>query len=110
MHSTKYIIEVPKVFNLNFYKFAGAIVVFDSTDPDTFKKMSQWVAELKQYLPADVPIMIAGNKADLNSKAVTDETAQAFARSQGSTYFATSAKSGNNVNEIFQTLAGSKIH
>ena len=55
-----------------FLKLAGAIVVYDATDPDTFKKMSQWVAELKQYLPGDVPIMIAGNKADLNTKAVDD--------------------------------------
>ena len=25
----------------------GAVVVYDGTDPDTFKKMNQWVSELR---------------------------------------------------------------
>ena len=44
---------------------SGAVVVYDCTDPDTFKKMNQWVTELRQYLPSQVPIMIAGNKSDM---------------------------------------------
>ncbi len=97
--------------NQVYYRGAeGAVVVYDCTDPDTFQKMNQWVSELKQYLPNDVPIMIAGNKADMTgSKKIDDETASTYARSQGSMYFPTSAKSGANVNEIFQALAKSKI-
>ena len=80
----------------------GAIVVYDCTDQDTFKKMNQWVSELKQYLPNEIPIMIAGNKADLGgSKVIEDSTASDFARSVGSQYFPTSAKTGNNVDVIF---------
>ena len=53
--------------------------------------------------------MIAGNKADLNqSKVISDEQAQTYAKSVGSTYFPTSAKAGHNVEEIFQALARSK--
>lgn len=78
------------------------MVVYDCTDEDTFKKMNQWVAELKQYLPAEIPILIAGNKADLSqSKKIEDKTAEDYARSVGSQYFPTSAKSGHNVHEIF---------
>jgi GTPase SAR1 family protein len=51
----------------------GAIVVFDTTDADTFKKMNQWVKELKSYLPNEIPIIIAGNKADLNNKAIEED-------------------------------------
>lgn len=71
--------------------------------------MNQWVAELKQYLPSQIPILIAGNKSDVSgSKVIDDETAHSYARSVGSTYFPTSAKSGNNVEELFQTLARCK--
>ena len=83
----------------------GAIVVYDCTDMDTFKKMNQWVSELKQYLPSEIPIMIAGNKADLSGRMIEDEAAASYARSVGSLYFPTSAKSGSNVNEVFQALA-----
>ena len=76
-------------------------MVYDGTDPDTFKKMNQWVSELRQYLPQEIPIMIAGNKSDITNKAVSDDQAQSYARQQGSTYFPTSAKTGFNVDEIF---------
>lgn len=42
----------------------GAIVVYDVSNHDTFLKMEQWVKELKQYLSSEIPIIIAGNKAD----------------------------------------------
>ncbi len=98
--------------NQVYYRGAeGAVVVYDCTDADTFKKMNQWVSELRQYLPTEVPIMIAGNKSDLgtsSSKKIEDENAQQYARSVSSTYFPTSAKTGSNVDEIFQALAKSK--
>ena len=83
----------------------GAVVVYDCTDPDTFKKMNQWVSELRQYLPQEIPIMIAGNKSDIPNKAVTDEQSSSYARQQGSSYFPTSAKTGFNVDEVFHALA-----
>ena len=55
-------------------------MVFDTTDADTFKKMNQWVKELKSYLPNEIPIIIAGNKADLNNKAIEEDMAQQYAR------------------------------
>lgn len=75
--------------NQVYYRGAeGAVVVYDCTDMDTFKKMNQWVSELRQYLPQEVPIIIAGNKADLGSssstKKIDDEIAQTYARSVSS--------------------------
>ena len=65
----------------------GAIVVYDVTDPDTFKKMEQWVSELKRYLPAEIPILIAGNKSDAGNFAVDQTAAQSYARSVNSQHF-----------------------
>ena len=71
-HSTKFITEVLKV-RIAYIYYLGAIVVYDCTDQDTFKKMNQWVSELKQYLPNEIPIMIAGNKADLGASKVIED-------------------------------------
>ena len=44
--------------------------------------MHQWVTELKQYLPTDTPIVIAGNKSDLhNNTQIDEETVKGYAKS-----------------------------
>ncbi|CDW82186.1 ras family gtpase [Stylonychia lemnae] len=93
--------------NQVYYRGAeGAVVVYDATDLDSFKKMNQWVTELKNYLPAEIPIMIAGNKSDLyNNIAIQQEEAKKYAKSQNSQFVATSAKTGTGVQELFTTLA-----
>lgn len=122
-HSIKYTTEAPRVSRHRFSpamnrlcefeqflkKVIGAIVVYDATEPETFKRMNQWVVELKQYLPAETPIVIAGNKSDLhNNLKIDDDTAKSYAKSQNTNYYPTSAKTGLNVTEIFNNLAQSK--
>ena len=46
----------------------GALVVYDITDVDSFEKVQTWVKELRKYLPKTTPILIAGNKCDMESK------------------------------------------
>ena len=54
--------------NTVYYRGAqGALIVYDITDVDSFQKMSMWVKELRQQLGIDIPIIIAGNKCDLES-------------------------------------------
>ena len=47
------------------HNLQGALVVYDITDPESFTKMNQWVVELKKMIAQDIPIVIAGNKADI---------------------------------------------
>ena len=62
--------------------------------------------ELKQYLPAEIPILIAGNKTDLhNNKVIDDEMGAKWAKSQNCQFFSTSAKTGTGVADLFTTLA-----
>jgi Ras-related protein Rab-2A len=56
--------------------FTGALVVYDITDIDSFDKVNIWVKELKKYLPAETPIVIAGNKCDLSNRMIPLERAE----------------------------------
>ena len=62
---------------------AGALIVYDQTDVDSFAKVKQWALELRKYLDNETPIVIAGNKCDLPTRAVDLEEAQAYARQNG---------------------------
>ena len=59
----------------------GALIVYDITDVDSFQKMSMWVKELRQQLGADIPIIIVGNKCDLeNNRQIKLAEAEGYAR------------------------------
>ena len=39
--------------------------MYDITDEDSFQKVKSWVKELRKMLGADICLVIAGNKTDL---------------------------------------------
>ena len=89
-----------------YYKDAeGAIVVFDLGDIETFDRAKNWVKELKEFMSGHIPIIIAGNKADLQKRVVEEEKISALADSVNGKYFYTSAKTGEAVNDLFKELA-----
>ena len=87
---------------------AGALIVYDVTDADSFDKVKIWSVELRKYLEGDTPIVIAGNKCDMPTRTVDLAVAEDYARQNNFTHISTSAKSGHNVEETF-ALIGEKI-
>lgn len=87
--------------NRNYYKNSqGALIVYDVTDKDSFTKVKKWRDELRKYLE-DAPVVIAGNKCDMPGRAIDEAEAQAYAKSEGAEHIMTSAKSGQNVQQVF---------
>lgn len=46
----------------------GALIVYDITDLESWGKVNIWVKELQKYLPQDTPIIITGNKCDIQNR------------------------------------------
>lgn len=83
---------------------AGGIVVADSTRPETLATLGGHIEHFRQINPAG-PLLVALNKCDLQPL-----ESEAFARMRAShagvrRWFATSAKSGENVDMLFAELA-----
>lgn len=93
-----------------YYRNAdAAILVFDITDPDSFRRVRDWVRELRQMVGKDIPLTIAANKQDLLTPrmegGVPDERSRAFAGSVGAAYFRTSARTGAGIEQAFTQTA-----
>jgi Ras-related protein Rab-21 len=89
-----------------YYRDAdGALLVYDITDDESFRKVRTWVKELRRIVGDDIDISIAGNKSDLQrSRKVSEEDAKKYAESVGATHFLTSAKLNRGLEDVFVEL------
>ena len=90
-----------------YYRGAqAAIVVYDITKEDTFERAKTWVKELQQQASSNIVIALAGNKSDLAiNRWVQYDEASAFAEENNLLFMETSAKTTENVREIFLAIA-----
>ncbi|GAQ84669.1 Rab family GTPase [Klebsormidium nitens] len=90
-----------------YYRGASAaIVAYDITAPESFQKAQYWVKELQKHGSPNIVIALVGNKADLADKrALQREEAETYAESNGMFYIETSAKTADNIQELFQSIA-----
>jgi GTPase SAR1 family protein len=77
--------------------------VYDTTLSDSFKKVKKWATELKAFNPNTI-IVIAGNKADMRKFDIDRETVSKYAEEINAKHFYTSAKSGEGLSEMFNSI------
>mmetsp|Transcript_36181 Transcript_36181/g.95354 ORF Transcript_36181/g.95354 Transcript_36181/m.95354 type:complete len:202 (+) Transcript_36181:54-659(+) len=92
----------------SYYRGAhGIIVVYDTTDQETFEHVKTWLHEIDRYASENVNKLLVGNKSDLTTKRQVDtEAAKEFAGNLNIPFLETSAKNATNVEDAFMTMAG----
>jgi small GTP-binding protein len=90
-----------------YYRGAQAsLVVYDITSKESFNKAQVWVRELQRQASASIVIVLVGNKCDLASKrAVEFNEAKSYADDNNLLFMETSAKTSQNVVEVFTAIA-----
>jgi len=93
----------------SYYRGAhGIIVVYDTTNAETFNNVQKWLQEIERYACETVHKLLVGNKCDLVSeRKVSSEDAREFADQLNLVFLETSAKDSTNVEEAFSKMARS---
>ncbi|KAF4377958.1 hypothetical protein G4B88_004565 [Cannabis sativa] len=85
---------------------AAAIVVYDISTKDTFVRAKKWVEELQRQGNLSMVMALVANKSDLESNREVDaEEGEEFAQENGMFYMETSARTADNINELFYEIA-----
>ncbi|NHI91685.1 MAG: GTP-binding protein [Candidatus Lokiarchaeota archaeon] len=104
-------------FRVNYYDGAlGAIILYDVTNKLTFLDVPNWINEFQEICGSE-PIVIAGNKADLPGSGIEDprvnkpyerqvtfEEGKNLAEPLNATFFETSARLNQNIDNLFTSI------
>jgi small GTP-binding protein len=108
---TIYDIGAQKIFSSMRMKYyqgsAASIAVFDLTSIGSLRALPEWISSVRDVC-GNIPILMVGNKADLVSqRVISRQEAEAVASRFTCMYEEVSAKSGENVESMFELITRS---
>lgn len=99
----------PQFYMLHRPYFNGAdgmMLVFDITRSSTFSNVQNWYNTAVKYGLSGIPRVLIGNKIDLkDERKIIQPMAEHLADKLNCAYHETSAKTGDNVKNIFKKMA-----
>jgi len=93
-----------KLRTIYFKGSNAAFGVFDVTDPQSLLKLPGWISSIKKTVKSNIPMVIVGNKIDLERR-VSRQEAEDLAKRLNCDYLETSAKTGEKVEIAFENIA-----
>jgi Ras-related protein Rab-21 len=94
-----------------YYREAhGAVLVYDITDKESFKRVRVWLKELHQVVGEGIAVCVVGNKVDMErDRKVSKTEAEEWCREHGVGHILCSAKLGIRVQDAFQYVVGKAL-
>jgi len=93
-------------YRQRFYDGANAAFIVVDRSRNHVESIDSWYKDIKESVPSNIPMVIVGNKSDLVEEInITEEQLKIMAKKLDLHYILTSAKTGENVNELFLYIA-----
>ena len=78
--------------------------MYDVADQRSFDEINGWIESIKEVKGDNFPIILIGNKCDLEKRVISKEEGEKLAEEQGFLFMETSCKEGINIKESVQVL------
>ena len=77
----------------------GIIIIYDVTSTISFESLNFYINEVRKKCGNDMPILIIGNKIDLDERLISEEQGENFAKENNVEYIGISVKDNINIDE-----------
>ncbi len=96
-----------KSITRSYYRaVAGALLVYDVTNPESFANVKKWLDEAKQNANPELVVILCGNKIDLpEQRKITQEQGKRLATENNIFFMECSAKSRVKIDDLFHAVA-----
>ena len=90
----------------NYFKGShGILLLYDVTKQSSFQNIRDWIQDIREEVSQKAIIFLIGNKIDLvDKRKISKEKGKELAEEYKLPFFEASAKSGENVDEVFKAL------
>ena len=90
----------------NYFKGShGILLLYDITKQSSFNNIREWIQDIREEVSPKAIIFLIGNKIDLaDQRKISKEKGIELAEEYKLPFFEASAKSGENVDEVFKAL------
>jgi GTPase SAR1 family protein len=84
----------------------AGIIVYDITNRESFENVKKWHKIITEVAFQDIVLILVGNKVDLDdSREISMDEAMDLAKELGIYYMETSAKTNENIDDLFEWIA-----
>ena len=98
--------EYRSLVNIYFRETTIVIIMFDLSRKDTFDDADRWLDDVMANCGDPHPdVIVVGNKLDIENRSVMREDAEMFVREINAPYFEVSAKTGEGIDLLLETIA-----
>ena len=91
------------ILKATFKKSNAVILVYDVTNEDSFTAIKDWIEIIKNNENKAIIALVA-QKCDLQDRVISEEKGKELANELGVEFFEVSAKTGENIEELFNHL------
>ena len=88
-----------------YNKATGILLLFSLGDLSSFQHLENWMNEIKLHSQRRIPVMLIGNKSDLQDRKVSWRDIEAFTRKHDLSYFQANCYSELNYEMILSAIA-----
>ncbi|KAM3130523.1 hypothetical protein pb186bvf_017332 [Paramecium bursaria] len=95
--------EVFRSLSKQYYRQAAAVLfIFDLTNQESMNGLIKWINDVNEIASQHIVKILVGNKSDAQRKVSKEDATQFMDSNKMAFYYETSAKTGNNVDLVFQ--------